>query len=198
MGDKMNRQGLIQALENYTPQGHVEEMHVLQHLHLLKTVERAYWRDCFEPGHLTASAFLVSPDFNHIAMMKHPHLGLWMQAGGHADGDENTLGVAAKELEEEMGIVVGKTCTAYAEGILMDVDCHRIPANPKKNELRHIHFDIRHLFIATTMAPIVSPEGHEVKWFPVAEAQAFVAQDGGLCRALGKIASFAAGLDRAA
>ena len=55
-------------------------------------------------GHLTASAWVVSPDRKLVLMAYHKLYDSWAWLGGHADGDWNLCRVAEKEAREESGI----------------------------------------------------------------------------------------------
>ena len=90
---------------------------------------RCFYRDCF-PAHITGSALLLSADGDKVLMNHHKSLNMWMQFGGHADGDEDILAVAIRETMEESGIIAFKPITPN----IVDLDIHEIPANVKKNE----------------------------------------------------------------
>ena len=64
--------------------------------------------DCFErthvSGHITGSAWLINPAGDKTLLTLHRKLKLWVQPGGHADGDGNVLHVAMREAQEESGI----------------------------------------------------------------------------------------------
>jgi 8-oxo-dGTP pyrophosphatase MutT (NUDIX family) len=60
-------------------------------------------RSC-APGHLTGSAWIVSPDRRRTLLTLHRKLGKWLQLGGHADGDPDLLAVALREAREESGL----------------------------------------------------------------------------------------------
>ena len=64
--------------------------------------------ECLErtcrPGHLTGSAWIVSPDRTRTLLTHHRKLGKWLQLGGHADGDPDLLAVALREAREESGL----------------------------------------------------------------------------------------------
>ena len=55
--------------------------------------------DCFErknlKGHFTGSAWVIDDTRSWILMTHHRQLDLWVQPGGHADGNENLLEGAA-------------------------------------------------------------------------------------------------------
>lgn len=162
----MNRVNLREQLSalKFEP-GSEEDIHRTRMLELLDTRP-----DCFErtgfPGHFTGSALVVSADGSRTLLHHHKFLDRWLQFGGHCDGDENVPRVAQREAREESGI----------EGMILasakpfDIDIHAIPANPKKNEPPHEHFDIRYVLIAPEGATFrVSEESHDLRWFTPAE-----------------------------
>ena len=62
-------------------------------------------RKQFEPGHFTASAFVLHPTEPSILLIKHRKLGLWLQPGGHLQPEDTSAEHAARrELEEETGL----------------------------------------------------------------------------------------------
>jgi 8-oxo-dGTP pyrophosphatase MutT (NUDIX family) len=80
------------------------------------------------------------------------------QPGGHADGDDDLVRVAQKELFEETGIESGE-----ASSRIFDIDIHDIPAYGKMPE--HQHFDVRFfVLVDDSVQPIGNHESHEVSW----------------------------------
>jgi 8-oxo-dGTP pyrophosphatase MutT (NUDIX family) len=121
--------------------------------------------DCFErtcrEGHVTGSAWILSPDHRHALLTHHRKLGRWLQLGGHADGDPDPLRVALREAREESGLE--HFTTLEHEPLPIDVDVHPIPAHG--DEPAHFHHDIRYLLIAApgqTIRP--SDESHALRW----------------------------------
>jgi 8-oxo-dGTP pyrophosphatase MutT (NUDIX family) len=91
--------------------------------------------------------------------MHHRKLNLWVQLGGHCDGDANVLAVAIKEAQEESGIMHIEPLSLQ----IFDVDIHLIPANAKEAE--HYHYDIRFLLGAQSDEEFVqNSESKELRW----------------------------------
>ena len=120
--------------------------------------------NCFErsnlKGHITGSAWLLSPDGQKVLLTHHKKLNRWLQPGGHSDGDPDTRHVALREATEESGIFK----IDFVMRDIFDVDVHTIPENPKKNEPEHKHYDVRFLLRAGTEDFVVSEESHALKW----------------------------------
>ena len=57
---------------------------------------RAFERDP-KVGHVTASAFVLSPDFTSVLLTHHAKLDRWLQLGGHCDGIQDACFNATKE-----------------------------------------------------------------------------------------------------
>ena len=126
--------------------------------------------DCFQRtnllGHITGSAWIMNEAFDACLLMHHRKLGVWLQPGGHADGEWDVFKVALKEAQEETGILDFK---AVSQDIF-DVDIHAIPG--RGLDPQHLHFDIRFLFQAnsTTSLPSPNEESLALAWVPVEEA----------------------------
>lgn len=151
---------LIADLEKFQPADEKETRDKATILALLNSTDKCFERSDF-PAHITGSALLLSPDQTQTLLTHHKFLNQWFQFGGHADGDVDIRNVALREAQEESGIMDIEFVTPE----IFDIDIHPIPANPKKNEPAHFHYDIRYLLRAKTVDFAVSDESHDLKWF---------------------------------
>lgn len=111
------------------------------------------------PGHLTGSAWIVSPDRTRTLLLHHGKLGKWLQPGGHADGESALAAVAGREAAEESGL----TRLRLVSPEVFDLDRHWIP--PRRMEPGHFHYDLRFLFEGDPDEPLtVSAESRELAW----------------------------------
>jgi 8-oxo-dGTP pyrophosphatase MutT (NUDIX family) len=169
-----DRAALRRALEEHACADALESEHRDRMLRLLAEREDCFLRSCF-PGHFTASALVLSSDGSQTLLTHHQILDRWLQFGGHCDGDANTLRAALREATEESGIE-GITPVHVA---LLDVDIHPIPANPRRGEPAHEHFDLRYLLRAPAGAvPRLSDESKELRWFTPEEMLALTDEPG--------------------
>jgi 8-oxo-dGTP pyrophosphatase MutT (NUDIX family) len=131
-------------------------------------------------GHFTGSAWLVSADRARVLLTHHRKLGLWLQLGGHADGDDDLARVALREAEEESGLT-GLT----VEPEIFDLDRHRIPARVADPE--HWHYDVRYVVRAgADEAFTVGGESHALEWREIVDVANDVAADASVRRMAGK------------
>lgn len=131
-------------------------------------------------GHFTASAWLVDADGDRVLLTHHRKLGMWLQLGGHADGERDLKIAALKEAEEESGL----TGLRIEPGIF-DLDRHRIPEH--KGVPEHWHYDVRYVVRAgDNEAYIVSDESHDLAWRNVAELADSAEADASVRRMAGK------------
>jgi 8-oxo-dGTP pyrophosphatase MutT (NUDIX family) len=154
----MHRTSLLQALDHYRAQYADEGELIERFTNFVKT-----YPDCFERsldvGHVTGSAWLVNEPGTHVLLTHHRKLNMWIQLGGHADGDADVQRVALTEAREESGLAriepIGDT--------IFDVDIHAIPA--RGADPAHFHYDVRFAFRALgSDAFTVSDESHALAW----------------------------------
>lgn len=127
-------------------------------------------------GHFTASAFVVSADGARTLLTHHRKLGLWLQPGGHADGDQDLARVALRETEEETGLR-----DVRVDPVIVDLDRHRIPEHT--GVPAHWHYDVRYLVHAGADETfVVSEESHALAWVSIADAAGDATYDASLRR----------------
>jgi len=119
-------------------------------------------------AHFSSSAFVVNKDHTKMLVVLHNICGAWIYPGGHADGEENLLNVAMREVEEETGLIVKP---------LMD-KIYAIQALPVEGHIKrgkyvssHTHLDVIYLFEAddTISLKIKEDENSGIKWIPLSE-----------------------------
>ena len=94
-------------------------------------------------------------------LMHHRKLGIWVQPGGHADGEGDLAAVALREAEEETGLA-----GLRIEGGVFDLDRHLIPA--RAGDPAHFHYDVRFVVRAGASEAFVrNDESHALQWLPV-------------------------------
>lgn len=130
--------------------------------------------NCFDRslahGHVTGSAWVLNPSRSHALMLHHRKLDLWLQPGGHADGDPDMLHVVLKEAAEESGVALENI--RLVDGAIFDVDLHTVHAN--EHDPRHEHFDVRFLVEIDDSLPLPgNNESHQIGWILLAEVPRF-------------------------
>lgn len=123
------------------------------------------------PGHLTGSAFVVDATAQRTLMLLHTKLQIWVQPGGHADGNANLAAVALREAEEETGIE-----GLAIRPVAIDLDIHAV--DPPAEDA-HDHYDVRFLVVAPDGATVVgNHESQDLRWVTADELPALGVDDG--------------------
>lgn len=162
----MTETQLLSVLADHRPTDATESAYIQEFRSLLVDTPAPFDRAQLHPGHITASAFVLSPDRARLLLIHHAKLGLWLQPGGHVDPtDADVLAAAQREVLEETR--VGTTPAADLVKGLLDVDIHDIPANPRKGEGPHRHFDCRVLLQAADWAFTAGSDALDARWVEV-------------------------------
>ena len=148
---------LANALAEYASAWSGESATVGLFVDLLDAAANPFVRERIE-GHFTASCWLVDRHGERVLLTHHRKLGLWLQLGGHADGERDLRIAALKEAEEESGLR-GLSIDAG----IFDLDRHWIPEY--KGVPAHWHYDVRYVIHAgQDEAYTVSEESHDLAW----------------------------------
>ena len=170
----MQRSALLAAIDAYGAR-HADEAHTVARFHEFVAANVQCFERTLQGGHVTGSAWLVDPAGQEVLLTHHKKLGIWVQLGGHADGDPDTFAVAHREAMEESGLVGIALATGYRDASggarIFDLDIHAIPA--RGSELAHLHYDVRYALCATNGTEFrVSSESRALAWVPVASLAA--------------------------
>lgn len=125
-----------------------------------------------ETFHMTASAWVTDPAHEKILMLYHNIYNSWSWPGGHADGEEDLLSVALREVEEETGI----SDLRAADEKPLSLEILTVNAHYKKGRYvaPHLHLNLTYLIEANDAQALkVKPdENSALKWFGLDEAVA--------------------------
>jgi 8-oxo-dGTP pyrophosphatase MutT (NUDIX family) len=172
---------LARLLEAHVPQDPVEARYVQRMEALLRGSIEPFSRDHFQPGHFTASAFVLDPGGLELLLIHHGKLQRWLQPGGHVDLLDDTVETTARrEVLEECGL---DGLIRVGEG-LFDVDVHAIPAHGA--DPAHEHFDLRFLFRARHREVRPGSDAHDARWVAL-DAVENLESDTSVLRAVAKL-----------
>lgn len=157
---------LIAQIEHYIPFNEQEARDKAQILAFLRSGAELITRE--NPvAHLTASAWVVSPDRKQVVMVYHNLYQSWSWMGGHADGNWDLLQVAGKEVMEECGL--NEVTVVSPEIFSLEVLC--VAGHEKKRQYlsSHLHLNVTYLFEADPALPLwIKPdENSGVAWVAV-------------------------------
>lgn len=165
----MNRSDLIVKLEQFLPYNEQERKDKEFILRLLNASEDVFHRSN-DVAHMTASAWVTNKTHDKILMIYHNIYDSWAWLGGHADGDEDLLRVALKEVREESGL----TNIVPVTNDIFSVEVLTVNGHEKKGEYvhSHLHLNVTYLFEADEEDEIfIKPdENSNIGWFSLEDA----------------------------
>lgn len=161
---------LKQQIQNYKPYNEQEQKDQQTMLNYLDTFEDCLTRDN-EFGHFTASCWAVNPEKTKVLMIYHNIYQSWAWTGGHADGEDDLLGVAIRELKEETGVQHVKVLEPEIFSLeIVTVDGH---VKKGKHVSSHVHLNLTYLLEVDENEILKSKpdENSGVKWVDLEEVE---------------------------
>ena len=121
-------------------------------------------------AHMTASAWVVNPKRDRVLMVYHRIYDSWAWTGGHADGEEDLLAVALREVTEETGV----THVRPVSKDIFSLETVTVEGHEKRGEYvsSHLHLNVTYLLEAddTEALRVCEDENKGVAWFGLDEA----------------------------
>lgn len=156
--------GLRRALCGYEPADEFERGFVVRMRALLDSPGDPFDRRRFDPGHMTSSGYVLSPEGDDLLLIRHAVLERWLQPGGHVESDDHDMVAAARrEIREETGL--DAVVLVVPGDAPFDLDVHPIPA--RRGQPAHHHFDVRYLFRARSRGIESGSDAEHAAWVPL-------------------------------
>lgn len=158
-----------EQIKNYRPWNEQERQDQAVILAFLEQNPDAFYRTNLL-AHMTASAWVVNPQRTRALLVYHRLYDSWSWAGGHADGEEDLLAVALREVREETGLQRLHPVTEDIYSLeVLTVDGHE-----KRGQYvpSHLHLNLTYLLEAEEDQPlrICEAENSGVAWFSLTDA----------------------------
>lgn len=160
---------LTEQLEQYLPYNQQEAADKQMILHLLRTQPDIFLRSNLA-AHMSASAWVVNPERTKVLMVYHNIYNSWSWMGGHADGEEDLLSVALREVKEESGV-----CHVHpVMETIFSVESLTVDGHEKRGVYvpSHLHLNVTYLLEASEedSLQMKKDENCGVAWFSLEEA----------------------------
>ena len=167
---KRSSAALAAALRAYRPRNEQEARDAAEIIRRLESGEDL-WTRKNTAAHLTASAWVVSPDRTRVLMCFHKLYGSWSWLGGHVEEGEYDLSAAAlREVREESGL----TRLRLASRDVYSVEILAVAGHEKRGEYvsSHLHLNLTYLVEADPDEPLTvkADENSGLRWFTPEEA----------------------------
>jgi len=160
---------LLESIESYRPFNEQEEKDKEVMINFIKTMDNVLTREN-RIAHFTASAWVLNKDKSKVLMIYHNIYNSWSWTGGHADGEENLLEVAIREVQEETG--VSRVIPITKE--IFSIEIVTVDGHIKRGEYvsSHLHVNVTFLLEADDEEKLLVKEDENsgVKWFLLEDA----------------------------
>lgn len=159
-----------EKIENYKPYNEQEEKDKQTMLQYIHTFDDVLTRNN-EFGHFTASSWVVNKERTKVLMIYHNIYQSWAWTGGHADGEENLLSTAIRELKEETGV---ENVKVLDEDIFsLEIICVNGHVKKGKYVSSHVHLNLTY-FLEVDEKEILrvkEDENSGVKWVNIEDVE---------------------------
>lgn len=122
-------------------------------------------------AHFTASTWAVNKERTKVLMVYHNIYKSWTWVGGHADGEENLLNVAIRELKEETGVIN----VSVIENDIFSLEVLCVDGHVKRGKYvpSHIHLNLTYLLEVdeSEILKIKEDENTGVKWVNIEDVK---------------------------
>ena len=165
----MDRGSLISQLKEYEPWNEQESADRDEIIRQLETAPDIFSREN-KAAHMTASAWVVNRARTKVLMVYHNIYDSWSWTGGHADGDEDLLAVAVREVREETGVMSVKPVSDRIYSLeILTVDGH---VKRGRYVSSHLHLNLTWLLEAddTEVPRKKEDENSGAAWFALEDA----------------------------
>ena len=155
---------LIDEIKSYRPSCEQEERDRAVILDFMDRHGDAFLRSNLT-AHMTASAWVVNAARDRVLMVYHKIYDSWSWTGGHADGEEDLLSVAIREVREETGVQSVRPVSEEIYSLeILTVDGHE---KRGKYVPSHLHLNVTYLLEADEHEAlrICEAENSGVRWF---------------------------------
>ena len=160
---------IYEQIKAYRPWNEQERQDQVLILDFLRKNSDAFYRTNLL-AHMTASAWVVNPQRSKVLMVYHRLYDSWSWTGGHADGEEDLLAVALREVREETGVQRLRPVTEEIYSLeVLTVDGHEKHGRYVPS---HLHLNVTYLLEAEEDQPlrVCEAENSGVAWFSLTDA----------------------------
>lgn len=122
--------------------------------------------------HFTASAIVL--DHDHVLLVEHRKLGVWLYPGGHIEPDEDPVQAVRREVHEEVGLdieILSEQRFAHPAVDALEAPFTILVENVNDRTIgHHQHIDL--VYVCRPAANATAPAGAEYdgksRWIPIA------------------------------
>lgn len=169
-------QDLLVTIQNYQPFNEQEAKDKELFIEQLQTNPQFFTRES-KLAHVSASAWIVSPDRKKVLMAYHNIYQSWAWLGGHADGCSDLKAVIKREIAEESGL----TDSIFLSEDLFAIEVLTVDGHQKAGQYvsSHLHFNCTYLLEADPSLPLsIQPiENSQVAWLEIEKLAELVSEE---------------------